>query len=95
MAGSKPHSTGVSRRALFLLDKHGPQTPTEMAARLKKLHPSLNRGSVQTILDRHRGLGLVDRDETKRYFLTEGGDRRVEFLRQHGKSFESPEGKIT
>lgn len=89
--GRKGRGTGLSRRALMLLAT-GPMSPPEALAELERDHSGLNRGSVQTVLDRHRSFGLVRRGEDGRYELTAGGLRRIRWYKTKGYTYENAGG---
>lgn len=84
-----PKTTGISRRVLFLLETQGSSQVDGLFTILSKLHNGMNKGTVRTLLKRHMGYGLVERVGDN-YLLTAGGQRRVDWLKTQGFSFQSP-----
>lgn len=78
--------TGLSRSVLLALGD-GPATVDEILGRLGPHTDTVNNGTVWTIVERARLLGLVTcgvKSEQKppyRYSLTEGGERRVAWIK--------------
>jgi DNA-binding PadR family transcriptional regulator len=80
--------TGISRAILSTLSRE-PLSIDEILSKLGPRSGSVTHGTVWTTLDRQRGLGLVQREQRGRtyfYSLTEGGQRRVAWIRGSSKS---------
>ena len=84
-------TNGLSRRVLFALGLQGGiSNPRALLEWLRPLHPGMNVGGIQTILNRHAGLGLVQKLVGGAYALTDGGKRRIEWLKEEGFSLDKP-----
>lgn len=87
--------TGISRAVLLLLKRDDGLTVNEILESLGPRSDGVNAGTIWTTLHRAKLLGLIrtETDEGKKkpvwYFLTEGGQRRVDWIRQR-KSAAKP-----
>lgn len=82
--------TGLSRSVLLALEE-GQGTIDEILSRLGPHSETVNHGTIWTILERARGNGLVtcgvkaDQKRPYRYSLTDGGVRRVAWIKSKFK----------
>ena len=89
--------TGLSRAILLTLER-GSATADEVLERLGPRQKEITRGAVWVVLERAIRNGLVRsdrRDETSKkpyhYTLTDGGFRRVKWIKGRFKRQEKPE----
>ena len=91
--------TGISRSVLLALEG-GDATVDEILERLGPHRDTVNNGTVWTILERARQNGLVScgtKSEQKRpyrYALTDGGLRRVKWIKGALKRKDLPELRV-
>lgn len=88
--------TGLSRSVLLALEGGEATSIAEILERLGPHSDTINHGTIWTILERARKLGLVtcgmkaEQKRPHRYSLTEGGLRRVAWIKGRFKRQEKP-----